>query len=233
MLDTLGRALVSMVVPPLCGVCREPELSGAPLCRPCRAALVPLPDPRCGRCGAPGVRLTGACGDCRGRRLAFERAWSAYVYEGVARDLVAGFKSRGRTPLARFMAAEISRLAPEGILQGALVPVPAHPERRRRHGFNHAAEIAAALARATGMPRRDLLLRPHGMPTQVGLERRSRLRGARGSVSVRPQRETPSVAVLVDDVLTTGATLDACATALRRAGAKRIFAVTFARAIRG
>jgi ComF family protein len=132
------------------------------------------------------------------------------------------------------MAAELAQRAPPDLLAGALVPVPAHPGRARRHGFNQALELARSLARITGCPSFDVLAR-EGVRTQVGLERGARLRNARRSIRMRggtARMPTGRSVTLVDDVYTTGATLDACAAALREAGAEQVFAVTFARAVR-
>ena len=227
----LLRRLLSLIVPPLCAVCREPELDGRPLCTSCRAHLIALRDPRCSRCGAPLPQQSAGCSECRGRALAFECVWSAFAYEGVARDVVGALKTRGALVLAAFMADEVAARAPAGLIEGTLVPVPAHPRRRRRHGFNHAHAIAGGLGRRLSLPVRDVLRRINA-PAQVGLERGARLRNARGSVRLRSDAIAPHRAVLVDDVYTTGATLDACARALREAGAGEVLAVTFARALR-
>jgi ComF family protein len=133
--------------------------------------------------------------------------------------------------LASLMAGEIAARAPADLLAGTLVPVPAHAGRWRRNGFNQAREIAAALGRDVSLPVRGVLRRTRA-PDQVGLERRARLENARGSVRVRAGIVVPARAVLVDDVYTTGATLDACAQVLREAGAREVVAVTFARALR-
>jgi ComF family protein len=236
MRNLFARALVSLVVPPLCVACREPELSGRSVCPACEALLIPLPDRRCGRCGAPSGQDCPSCSECRGRRLGFDRAWSPFAYEGVARGLVAGLKSRGELSVAQLMGAALAGRTPEDILRGTLVPVPAHPSRRRRHGFNHALELGRALARASGPRLCDVLRRESAARPQVGLERRARLANAERSVGIRggdgrPLPEGPFL--LVDDVYTTGATLDACARALRRAGAREVAALTFARAVRG
>jgi ComF family protein len=229
---SLREQLLSLLVPPLCAVCREPELDGAALCTICRARLVALHDPRCGRCGAPVAQRSTRCRECRARGLAFHRAWSAFAYQGVARDVVGALKMRGLVVLAELAAAEIAVRAPKDLLAGELVPVPAHPRRRRRHGFNQSGSIAGALGRIASLPVRDVLRRAR-VPAQVGLERRARLQNARESVLVRSGVLVPPFALLVDDVYTTGATLDACAHVLRQAGAREVAAVTFARAVRG
>lgn len=227
----LLEKLVSLLVPPLCVVCREPEWSGDAVCPACRRGLVALPDPRCERCGAPVVTRVSRCPECRGRPLGFRAAWSPYAYESAARGIVAALKARGATPAARLMAAAIVSRAPAGLLAGTLVPVPAHPERRRRHGMNQASCLAAALGCAAKLPVARALRRAPGSRPQVGLARGERLANARGSVSTR--RAPPAGRlVLVDDVYTTGATLDACARSLVEAGGQDVVAVTFARATR-
>jgi len=230
-MPTLLDRLVSLVAPPVCLACREPEPGGAAVCDPCRAWLVPLRDPRCGRCGTPAGAPVRRCSECRRRALAFRSAWAPFAYEATARRLVAGLKLRGATRAAAFMSAEIGSRAPPGLLSGVLVPVPAHPARRRRTGMNQAACLAAALGRRVGLPVAPVLVRARGSTPQVGLARRERLANARGSV--RARRAPPGGRlVLVDDVYTTGATLDACAGALLEGGADEVVAVTFARALR-
>jgi ComF family protein len=233
MLVDLRRGLLSLVVPPLCAGCREPELSGDAVCPDCRSRLVALPVPRCSRCGAPTTYPRARCRECRDRRLVFARAWSPFAYEGVCRGLVGALKSRAALPVAELMAAALAARAPAELLIGPLVPVPAHSGRRRRHGFNQSAAIAAALGRRAGLPVRDVLRRAGRVAPQVGLERRARIANARGSVEIKPRVAPPREAVLVDDVYTTGATLDACAKALVAAGAEQVVALTFARAVRG
>jgi predicted amidophosphoribosyltransferase len=204
--------------------------------KPLRAVRMGLVPPACIACG----RLCGAeeaiCRRCA-RRLAtsqpvfgagppgLDRAWSSAPYESVARDLVVALKFRRLLPAAELMADRIHWLAPATLLGGVIVPVPAAPLRRLRRGFDPAAELAESLA-----DRLDASLRPclarRGGGRQVGKRRSARL-GAPPRIQAR--REAPSSVLLVDDVLTTGATLSACARALRGAGAVRVVAVTFAR----
>jgi predicted amidophosphoribosyltransferase len=176
---------------------------------------------------------------CRGCELALARArggpvtvpgldaaWAASRYEGVARELVAALKFRGRIPLARRAAEAIAAGAPPELLAGAVVPVPAAPWRLRVRGHDPAEEIGFALATRARVPFRAVLARSSG-PRQVGRRRSDRLADP---PAVRARARVPPRAVLVDDVVTTGATLGACARALRAAGAARVVAVAFTRA---
>jgi predicted amidophosphoribosyltransferase len=186
----------------------------------------------CRRCGAPFPHDVDACTECRGRRLAFERAWAPVAYTGPARRAVLALKGRDITAGTAFMAAAIVRGAPPGLLCGALVPAPAHPERMRRHGQNHSRTLAEALGRRTGLPVLEALGRRPGGLRQVGLERRARNLNARGWIVPRASFPPGGRAVLVDDVYTTGSTMDACAAALRTAGSGPVTAVCFARTAR-
>jgi ComF family protein len=176
------------------------------------------------------------CGACR-QRLVFlprepvllfgVRVWAPIAYEGPARDLVRALKFRGALALAREMAALVVASAPDGSLDGELVPVPLHPVRQRRRGFNQAAVLADTISRTTGLVTSDCLRRRGPGPPQVGRSRGARLSGPAGSIEARAR--VPPVALIVDDVVTTGATIAACATALRQAGTGELAAIAFAR----
>jgi ComF family protein len=129
------------------------------------------------------------------------------------------------------MAAQMAACAPAGFLEppAALVPVPLHPRRRRRRGYNQAERLAAALSRRTGLAVADVLCRQGPAGRQVGQGREERLAGIAGSIAMRPRAVPPAAAVLVDDVATTGATLSACAATLHDAGSRSVRAVTYAR----
>jgi predicted amidophosphoribosyltransferase len=218
--------LLALIVPPACLACRAPlARAGEPLCGACRAALPWLPARTCRRCGLPPP-----CGPCPARAAAFTRAWAPLAHDGPARELVRALKFRGGLAAVDVMAAHIAANAPPRLLRGAtLVPVPAHRARRRERGFDQAERIAGALARRTGLPVSGCLERGGAAGRQVGASRARRW--ARGRLDVRCRGPAPAVALLVDDVHTTGATLDACARALRAGGARRVAAVTYTRAL--
>jgi predicted amidophosphoribosyltransferase len=200
-------AVASLLVPPLCAACGRSCRPEATLCSRCARRLAAA-EPLDGR-GAPGL-------DC---------AWSSAPHEDVARDLVAALMFRRLLPVAGLMADRIQWLAPATLLSGTIVPVPTAPLRSALRGFDPAAEIATALAERTGLPLSACLSR-RGGGRQVGRRRAQRI-GHPPLIQVRG--EVPRSVLLLDDVLTTGATLSACARALRSAGAIRITAITFTR----
>lgn len=228
-LRRVGGELLALVAPPACLACATGlAAAGELLCTTCRRELPWLPAPRCGRCGLPAPCPS----PCPAAGAAFATSWAPLAHDGPARALVAALKFRGALPAADLMAAQIAAGVPAALTAGAtLVPVPAHPARLRARGFDQAALIAAALARRTGLPLAACLRRGGPATSQLGASRGARL--ARGRLTVAAVAPPPRVALLVDDVHTTGATLDACAGALRSAGAERVAAVAYARALPG
>lgn len=201
------HAVSAVLVPPLCAACGRSCRPEAIVCTRCGRRLAAA-EPLLGK-GPPGL----------------DRAWSSAPHEGVARNLVAALKFRHLLPAADLMADRIQWLAPAHILSGTVVPVPPAPARLRRRGFDPAGELAAALAERLGSPLEPCLMR-HGGRRQVGRRRSERLGQP---PRIHTAGTSPRSVLLVDDVLTTGATLSACAHALRAAGTTRVVAVTFAR----
>ena len=201
------------------------------VCGPCLRGLPWLRGHRCPRCALPRHRA-----GCPAATSAFDRAWAPLAYEGTARELVRALKFRGALPVAGLMAAHMAanlpldmRLGPEDLRSRGVgvVAVPPHKGRLRRRGFDPAALLAAGLAARAGLPLSRCLERVDRGRRQVGAGRSTRRSAGRFAAAVTGP--PPRVTLLVDDVHTTGATLDACAGALKAAGALRVHAVTYAR----
>jgi predicted amidophosphoribosyltransferase len=201
--------LKSLVAPPLCAACGGRCPPDAVLCVACDGDLR----------GAPRVIESGP--------PAVDLAIAASPFDGAARRLVLGLKYGRRLSIASVAAAAILRALPPHELAGAVVPVPAGPWRWRWRGFDPAEEIACALASRAELPYVDYLRRGRGR-RQVGRRRWDRLANPPSVWAIGP---CPRQALLVDDVWTTGATLSACARALREGGSKRVVALTLARTL--
>ncbi|MEP9354004.1 ComF family protein [Xanthobacter sp. KR7-65] len=239
----LGEALLSLALPPTCIACGGITGAAGGLCGPCWGQLAFISRPFCDRTGAPFAHDPLGLSD--GPRVspealddppAFDRARAAVCFEAVARDLVHKLKYADRLDLAAPMARLMAQAGGDILASaGVVVPVPLHPVRLWRRRFNQAALLGGHVARAAGRPHRpDLLLRRRRTSSQTALgkaERRANVAGAfevsrSAALAVEGRR-----ILLVDDVYTTGATLDACAQALRRAGAAGVDALTFARVV--
>ena len=218
--------LLGVVLPSRCAVCGIP---GPALCDACVAVLVRIAPPVCERCGCPGAWPVRRCVECAGRRLGFARARGALVYDAQARPLVSAWKERGRRDLAGPLAAIVAEVvARPGV--DVITFVPGDRERGRERGHVPAARLAHALGALWSLPVARLLVRLGGSRRQAGLPRAERRRNVRGAFGVRAA--VPARVALVDDVYTTGATVSACASALRRAGARHVEVVCLARTVR-
>ncbi len=220
-------SLLDVLLPPACAACGLP---GAALCASCLDAVVPLPPPWCGGCGAPVPIAVERCGECRGRVIAGAR--QALAYAGPVPALVTALKDgrrRGLAPvLADLVAATVDPPPPGTVL----VPVPLGARRARERGFNQSLLIARSLADRWGLPVAQPLRRVREGPSQRGAPLRERSRQASGAFAAGGRDAVPERAWLVDDVRTTGATLADCARALRAAGTRDVGAVCVSRAER-
>lgn len=225
----LGR-LLGAIFPSRCLGC---GLRGVELCSDCRVAVPWLTADICPICAAP-TRLARICFACRAEPSALDGSRAACRFEGVARSAVHDLKYRGIQSRASLLADLIAEtLARLPLAADVLVPVPLAPGRRRQRGFNQAERIARELGERIGWPvDPTLLVRVRETPRQVertAFERRANVAGAFDCP--QPDAVVGRRLALVDDVMTTGATLGACAEALKAAGAARVFAIVVAREV--
>lgn len=218
--------MLDLLLPQRCLVCFLP---GGQVCPACTASLRRIGPPACARCGAPSAWPVLRCAECSGRRLAFARARAAVEYDGRVRRIVGAWKERGLRRLAAWAAAVVAEtLAPPPI--DVLTYVPGDADRRLRRGHHAAEALARELSRTWGIGLEPTLERVRGSPRQRDLSRTQRRRNAAAAfAAVGP---APARVLLVDDVYTTGATVNAAAAALRKAGSREVELVTFARTIR-
>ncbi len=237
-LRTVSDAVVSVVVSPACASCDalldQPTLG--PVCPACWTSILPLTPPLCDRCGDPlptwrAISLPLAlCPRCRRTRRRVDRARAIGAYDGALRAVVHALKYEGRRSLARPLGA-MMRMRGAEMLEGAacVIPVPLHASRRRERGFNQASD----LARRLGPPVVMALKRVRATATQTSLPAAQRNRNVRDAFALtrRGGAVSGAIVVIVDDVSTTGATLEACARVLKEAGAVEVRALTAARVV--
>jgi len=218
--------MLNVLFPQRCVVCRR---SGGQLCADCRAALRRIPPPLCERCGAPTAWPVRRCGECAGRRLAFASARAAIVYDEAARALIRSWKEQG----LRRLAAVAADLVVEAIARpevATLVSVPPDDDRLLLRGHHPATALAQELSDRWGLPLKTSIARVGPRQRQAGLSLAARRGNVRGAfVPVGPAAPT---VCLVDDVYTSGETVNAAASALRKADARRVDVVSLARAVR-
>lgn len=235
------RLALDVALPPLCPSCREPLGDGVGLCATCWSKLSLIEPPYCARLGipftydpGPGLLSSEAIAD----PPAYDRARAAVRYDDIARALVLAFKYGDRLDLAPMLGRWMARAGHELLADAdALLPVPLHWRRLWARRFNQSASLSGAISAVCGVPvLHGVLKRVRATPQQVGLSKDQRADNVQGAFRVPPERKadiTGRRLILVDDVLTSGATVDACARALLRAGAAHVDVLVFARVVAG
>jgi len=239
-------ALSSVLFPAPCRICRTILTSASliPICPECLKGFVPVPTPMCQGCGRPFVSPVAAeairplCRLCRQEFFAFERARSFGIYDDALSSAVVLLKYEGVRRLGEWFAARLAEMVeadPQAWQVDLVVPVPLHPDRLRERGYNQAELIAKPLAKRLRLQFGSyLLVRTRPRPAQLVLSRTERWTSVRGAYATREGATVDNLRVLlVDDVLTTGATLDSCSRALKKAGAKAVLGLTVARVLPG
>ena len=219
--------VLDFLLPPRCGGCSR---IGAWLCERCRARIRRLEEPLCRRCGVEVESARNHCG-CRGHLKSLTRLRSAVAYEGPVANAVHRFKYEGWRGLAEPLGQLVAeRLVVEGLAARCVVAVPLHPDRQRERGYNQAELLAADLRRRLVIFEPvGKLVRIHPTPPQVGRDRLRRFENVKNAFEWHGPRLGGEPTLVVDDVATTGATLDACARALREAGSGPVTGVSVAR----
>jgi competence protein ComFC len=246
-LSNVRAALLSVVFPAGCRICEQllTEATRIPICNDCLDSFGPITGTVCDKCGKPvegtarsdlETFVCPTCANGEGRGYAFARVKSWAVYEGTLVRAILLLKFENIDPLGKLFAkwlAEVVAGSGSAFQADVVVPVPLHRQRERERGYNQAALIAKPLAKFLGLPYKSVLLtRIRPRPDKHLLSYEERWESVRGAFATRPGSQVDNLRVLlVDDVMTSGATLDSCAKTLREAGARSVIGLTVARAV--
>lgn len=243
---SLLERVLEWLYPTRCGVCHK--FSDNAICQDCKSKWSLISSPYCLWCGKPfdpRAKVSPLCGLCLQGRFRFDYARSAVVYEGVGRETVHAFKFNRKPRLAQPMGeliAEVMNRAlsgDNGLLPSPwqrpnmLVPVPLHPKTQRLRGYNQASLLAEVVGQVLDIPvETEILIQTRPMKPQATLGEKERWENVKGAFEVaEPELVKGQIVVIVDDVMTTGATLNECAKVLKRAGARHVYCLTFARTV--
>jgi ComF family protein len=234
----LLEAAASLLYPSVCTICGSSIRAGEYLCDQCETKAVRIVAPFCEKCSEPFEgAITGAftCANCAHRTIYFDAAVAAYRGRGIVRQIIHEFKYARQIHLRHLVARWLHAALDDERLCGrrfdVIVPVPLHPTRQRERGFNQASLLAELLSAQTSIPAKPVLERIRYTITQTALDRSERMENLHNAFRLRKNADVRGLRVLlVDDVLTTGSTLNECARVLKRAGAFSVHAATAARA---
>lgn len=206
------------------------------VCAECEARIEPLRLPVCRVCGAEDARAEAPCDDCPPRPVFFDAARATTPFTSIAKTLVERFKYSGRMEYSEVLGKRMAEVFVKefgGVAVDLIAPVPLHPARERERGYNQSWLLVREMAPLLAvLPEKRLLRRTRATPSQTRLSKRERALNMAGAFDVMvPDRVAGKTILLVDDVYTTGATLNECARVLTRLGAAQVFCIAFARAV--
>lgn len=232
------NALAALVYPPACVICAATVESNEYLCDACDDKIIRIVPPFCARCSEPfdgAIDHEFRCANCEHREIYFEAAVAAYRSRGIVRKILLDFKYGKQIHLRHLVGQWLCAATKDARLRAQtfdiIVPVPLHPARERQRGFNQAQLLVEILSAHMSILQTSILQRVRFTTTQTAFDRAERMENLRNAFRLRRGANVQGLRVLlVDDVLTTGSTLNECARVLKNAGALSIFAATAARA---
>lgn len=222
-------SIINIFFPRRCPVCDDAVRNSEGLiCRQCRPRIKYITDPACLKCGKRLATAAEFCHDCTVRQHIYNRGLALYDYKSMAHSIYR-FKYQGRREYADFYGKEIERYLGGEIMRWqpeALVPVPIHPQRMRERGYNQAAVLAGSISREAGIPVADkLIIRQRRTVPQKGLDPAARQNNLKKAFKIFQNDVKLNTVVIIDDIYTTGSTIDAMAAELRQAGVRQVYFV--------
>ena len=227
------NAFLDWLFPPRCPICDKIIKNDEKICTNCKKELKWIKEPKCFRCGKPVEEEQEYCYDCRKQEFHYQQGFSLWLYEGAAKQSVTAFKYKGRQEYAAFYGEELVRAYGKKLKDlniNVIIPVPIHKERERLRGYNQAELIARELSKALQIPlEAKALLRVRSTKPQKQLNYKERQRNLEKAFQCKPipckKRKLGNV-LLVDDIYTTGSTIEACTKSLLAAGAVKVYFIT-------
>lgn len=226
----MRKAILNILFPEKCIVCHRilSDPDSGKMCAICRKTVLPVTEPRCRRCSKSIEDVEGElCEDCRDRRFYVEAGYALYPYDKPMQKAVRYFKYDGEAANGLYFADQMADRYGEWVKKigpDIIIPVPIHKKRMRFRGFNQAACLAGRIGERLGIPADpDYLVRTENTKPQKGLDSKARFRNLQRGFAVRKDGGTYRNILLVDDIYTTGATLEACGRVLKEEGAENIY----------
>lgn len=228
MFKNLLETFLDIIFPPACANCGK--LTSEPVCSTCREKIQLIKGHICEFCGKPTSLSVDSCRECRNKKLSFDSARSAMVYDGAGKELVQAFKFRNDRRLSDFFALLMAD-ALEFKSADLITWVPIHPRKRAKRGFDQSRLLAIKLGVILNIPAVSILTKSKNTEDQAGLELVERRKNVKNAFKINRIEQVKKSILLIDDVYTTGSTLHECAKIIKKAGASRVDVLTAARAV--